>query len=452
MAGKPVSVHAAVGTEAPQTLYHRGHPHRLHNVSRWLRVLGPGLVTGAADDDPSGITTTSQTGATLGLGQIWLVLYVLPFMITVQEMCGRIGLVTGHGIAGVVRRHYSRKLLAGGMVVIFAANTINVGADLGAMAAAAGLLIPSAPLYALVMTFAAGVLALEIFVPYRHYARVLKVLSLSLLTYVVAGLVVAGDWSKALRTTLLPTFQIGPTFWLLVVAVFGITISPYLFFWQASQQVEEDVLHHRHHDLQHGERLLQAHRLQISRLRLDTVLGMVLAAGTNWFIIFTTASALHGHGIRSIGTAADAAKALQPLAGNFASALFALGIVGTGLLAVPVLAGSAAYGVAETFGWKEGLYRPLHQARGFYGAIALATVIGLAINFLKINPIQALVWAGALNGVVAVPLLALILWVANDRKVMDTFTNGWLSNLVGGLALLVMAGATCVLFASFILR
>lgn len=433
--------------------HHRGHPRHLHTVSRWLRILGPGLISGAADDDPSAVTTATQTGATFGFGQLWLALYMLPFMVTVQEMCGRIGIVTGHGVAGIMRMHYSRRLLLLIVPLIFVANAFNVGADFGAMAASAQLLVPAIPFYSLVGGFAAVILGLEVFVPYRHYASVLKVLSLSLLTYVIAGVIAAPNWLRAVAATLLPHLQPTPAFFTLVVAVFGITISPYLFFWQASQQVEEDILHHRHHDPIHGPWLVKAWQLQMSRLKIDTVVGMALAAGTNWFIIFTTGSILHvqtGH----IATAAQAASALEPLvhsfphAGALARALFALGILGTGLLAVPVLAGSAAYGVAETFGWKEGLYRPVWQARGFYGTIALATVIGLSINFFGINPMQALVYAGVFNGLVAVPLLFLILRMANDQKVMGKFTNRWSSNVLGFCVLIMLAAGAVGLVAS----
>lgn len=444
---------ALLQARAEKYPHHRGHPRHLHALSRWLRILGPGLISGAADDDPSAITTATQTGASFGFGQLWLALYMLPFMVTVQEMCGRIGIVTGHGVAGVMRKHYSRRLLLLIVPLIFLANAFNVGADFGAMAASAQLLVPAIPFYALVVGFAAIVLGLEVFVPYRHYARVLKVLSLSLLTYVIAGLIAAPDWLRAVSATLLPNLQPTPAFFTLVVAVFGITISPYLFFWQASQQVEEDILHHRHHDANHGAWLIKAFQLQMSRLKIDTVAGMALAAGTNWFIIFTTGSILHvqtGH----IATAAQAASALEPLvhsfphAGALARALFALGILGTGLLAVPVLAGSAAYGVAETFGWKEGLYRPVWQARGFYGTITLATVIGLFIDFFGINPMQALVYAGVLNGLIAVPLLILILYMANDQKVMGKFTNGWTSNVLGLCVLIVMAAGGVALIGS----
>lgn len=432
---------------APRRL-HRGHPHPLRGAGRWLRVLGPGLITGAADDDPSGITTYAQTGATFGFGQLWLALYMLPPLIGIQEMCGRIGLVTGHGIAGVVRRYYRREVLLGAVGLVVIANTINVGADLGAMAVATRLLLPSLPTAALLVGFALGVLVLEVFIPYRYYARVLKVLTLSLLAYVLTGLIVAPNWLTVLRATVVPTIHFNITFFLLVVAVLGTTITPYLFFWQASEEVEEDLKHHRHRSPEHdGHRLAQALHLRLRALRLDTVLGMLASEVTTWFIIMTTAATLNLHGITSITSADQAASALEPLvhtfahAGTLARGLFALGIVGTGLLAVPILAGSAAYGVAESLGWPEGLSRPLGQARGFYGVIALATLVGLALNFLGVDPIQALVYTAFLNGIAAVPLLVVLLLVANNRAILGEHVNGRLSNAICGLTTLAMGVA-----------
>jgi NRAMP (natural resistance-associated macrophage protein)-like metal ion transporter len=427
---------------------HRGQPRPLRPLSRLLRVLGPGLITGAADDDPSGITTYTQAGATFGLGQVWLALYMLPLLIAVQEMCGRIGLVTGRGISGVVRRHYRREVLLGAVLLVVVANAINVGTDLGAMAAAARLLVPGLGFGILVVAFAVIVLGLEIFIPYRHYARVLKVMTLSLLAYVLTGLVVAPDWGRVALAALVPNIHFDTTFLFLAVAVLGTTISPYLFFWQASEEVEEDVLHHRRHDGAHDQRRAElAKGLEIKRLRADTVLGMLASGVTNGFIIITAAVTLHAHGIGTVTTAEQAASALQPLvrtfphAGDLARGLFAVGIIGTGLLAVPILAGSAAYGVAEAFGWREGLYRPFAQARGFYGVIAAATLVGLLINFLGVNPIQALVYTAVINGVAAVPLLVLILLVANNRAIMGEHVNGRLSNTIAIFTTLGMGAA-----------
>lgn len=446
-----------------QRARHRGYPYPLRRVNRFLRVLGPGLITGAADDDPSGIGTYSQSGAAFGPAQLWLALYLLPFTIAVQEMCGRIGLVTGKGIAGVIRQHYSRWILFTAVALLFIANTINVGADLGAMAESTSLLVPGVPhlFLPLVIAFALGILALEIFVPYRHYARVLKFLTLSLLAYIITGFIISPDWRQLILQTIIPTISFTPQFLTLVVAIIGTTISPYLFFWQASEEVEETKLHHRQHNGTDKERQEQALKKQVRSLRLDTAIGISASAITFWFIVMTASSTLYaqsgGKGVK-VESAAQAAQALVPLvhtfphAGEIAEIIFALGIVGTGLLAVPVLAGSAAYGIAEAFGWREGLDRTINQARGFYGVIILATLIGLALNLLGVNPISALVYSAVINGIVAVPLLVLILLVANNRTVMGRHTNSHLSNTLGIIATILMTVAAVVTIASLFIK
>ena len=449
----PADVPAKGATLAPGSLprIHRGHPRPLRRAGRLLRVLGPGLITGAADDDPSGIGTYSQSGAAFGPAQLWLALYMLPLVIVVQEMCGRIGLVTGRGIAGVARRHYGRPVLAVAVTLLFIANTINVGADLGAMAESVRQLVPGAPpvlFLPLVAAFALGIVALEIFVPYRHYARVLKFLTLSLFAYLVAGILIRPDWGRLLLATLIPSIQPTPEFLALVVALLGTTISPYLFFWQASEEVEETELRHRQDRGVDASRQHRALDKELRALRIDTVFGLLAAGVTFWFIVMTTGSTLHTHGITNIQSANEAAAALEPLAGPFARQLFALGIVGTGLLAVPVLAGSAAYGIAEVFGWHEGLSQTIGHARGFYAMIALSTLVGMALNFAGINPIAALVYAAVINGIVAVPLLALILLIANNRAILGEHINGRLSNAVGILTVALMAVAAVVTVVS----
>ena len=428
----------------------RGQPQFLRQTNRFLRVLGPGLITGAADDDPSGIATYSQAGATYGTGLLWLALYLLPFMIVVQEMCGRIGLVTGQGIAGVVRKRYDRRILWSAVALLFIANTINVGADLGAMADSMRLLLPGIPFLPLLLVFSLGTLALEIFVPYRLYAQVLKFLTLSLLAYLITGVIIGGNWGALLQATIIPHVEFSAPFLALSVGFIGTTISPYLFFWQASEEVEETNLKGRQKRGSDKPRQASALMKELRRLRLDTVLGMIASEVTAWFIIQTTSGTLHAHGLRNITSAAQAAEALRPLvhgfpyAGDLARLIFVTGIVGTGLLAVPVLAGSAAYGVAETFGWREGLSRTFLQARGFYIVIAVSTLVGLALNLLGINPIAALVYAAIINGVVAVPLLILILLVANNKRVMGDSTNKWFSNVVGIITVIGMALAAVI--------
>jgi NRAMP (natural resistance-associated macrophage protein)-like metal ion transporter len=440
-------------------LPHRGRPEPLRSASRVLRVIGPGLITGASDDDPSGIGTYSQVGAAFGVGFLWMALYILPLVICVQEMCGRIGLVTGRGIAGNVRRHYNRWLLYGAVLLLFIANTINVGADLGAMAASVRLLTPGVPFGIILIIFALGILLLEIFIPYRYYARVLKVLTLSLVAYLVAGILIHPDWLDLLRATIVPSLQLTPEFLALAIAVLGTTISPYLFFWQAAEEVEEEHEREVQKELhaaagQPMARKPGGHQGHLHRamraLRLDTTLGMIAASATFWFIVMATGLTLHTHGIRTIATAAEAAQALRPLAGNLAGLVFAIGIIGTGLLAIPVLAGSAAYGIAETFGWREGLSEKVGHARGFYAVITAATLIGLALNFLGVNPITALVYTAVINGIVAVPLLVVLLLVANNRAVMGNFTNGRLSNTIGILTTLVMGAAAIALVVSLL--
>jgi Mn2+/Fe2+ NRAMP family transporter len=373
-------------------------------------------------------------------------------------MCGRIGLVTGKGIAGVLRSHYNRRLLFSAVVLLFIANTINVGADLGAMTASVQLLAPDVPFLPLLVVLSLGILLLEVFIPYRYYARVLKFLTLSLLAYIATGIIIQPDWRALLARTVVPTIELTPQFLALVVALLGTTISPYLFFWQASEEVEEVELRHRkarNIDLPRQEDSL---RKQLRALRADTIFGLVAAGVGFWFIVMTTSSTLHAHGITDIQSADQAARALEPLvrgfphAGQIARAIFALGIVGTGLLAVPVLAGSAAYGIAEALGWREGLGQTLDHAKGFYAVIAASTLVGLALNLFGVNPIAALVYSAVLNGIVAVPLLVLILLVANNRAILREHVNGRLSNVVGILTTAFMGVAAVVTVATLFIH
>jgi NRAMP (natural resistance-associated macrophage protein)-like metal ion transporter len=434
-------------------LPHRGLPRPLRGLNRGLRVLGPGLVTGAADDDPSGIGTYSQAGAAFGAGLLWMAPVLLPLAIAVQEMCGRVGIVTHHGLAGIIRRHYTRPVLYAAVGLLCIANTINVGADLGAMAAATNLLVPI-PQQLLVILFAVGILLLEIFVPYRRYAKVLKWLTLSLLAYVLTAFITQPDWASLLKATFTPQIEWTAGFLGLVVAIYGTTISPYLFFWQTSQEVEEVELHHRSLDNDDHVRQKRAVRFELRRLRVDTTLGMLAATATFWFIVVTTSSTLHANGVTNIATADQAAQALEPLVRTFpysgvlAKLLFTLGILGTGLLAVPILAGASGYAVAETFGWREGLERRFSQAYGFYAVIAVSTLLGLALPLLHVDPIKALIYAALLNGVVSVPLLALLMLVGNNKKILGDQVNGWPSNVFGGIAL---ALATLAVLATVIL-
>lgn len=410
-------------------------------MRRFFRALGPGFITGAADDDPSGIATYSQTGALFGTSQLWVVLFSYPFMTAVQEMCGRIGLVTGKGLAGVIRTYYSRRLLAFAVLLLVIANTINIGADLGAMAASINLLIP-VPFVITLVVITLFTLGLQVWVPYPHYARFLKWLTLSLLAYVVTALIVTHDWVPVLHAALVPHVFSGKAYLFNLAAFLGTTISPYLFFWQADEEVEEEVMRGQLRGMGKGVPKIKSD--DVLNMRIDTALGMLFSNLITFFIIVSVASTLGSTGAPLV-TAAAAASALRPVAGNFAFLLFALGIVGTGLLAVPVLAGSAGYAVAEALNWREGLGARPSQARGFYGIIALATVVGLFVNLSPAGPMLMLYWAAMLNGVLAPPLLLILLFIANNKKIMGARTNSWLSNVFGVVITLVMGGIALLL-------
>ncbi len=397
-----------------------------------LDVLGPGLVTGAADDDPSGIGTYSQVGAQFGYGMAWTMFFGFPLLASIQAICARIGATTGMGIAQNLRRHYPLGLLRAVVLMLLVANVINLGADLGAMAEALALLIPG-PALPYVVGFGLISVGLEVMISYGRYARILKWTTLSLFSYVAVEFVADVPLGEAARGTLIPSFTFDKPHAMALVAIFGTTISPYLFFWQAGQEVEEQ---HRRHvkPLMVSPRTAGA---ELRRIRTDTLVGMGFSHLIALFIVVATAATLHAHGVTQISSAAQAADALRPIAGNFAFLLFALGIIGTGLLAVPVLAGSAAYAVSETFGWVEGLDRKPREAKAFYAVIALATVGGIALNLLRIDPMQALYWAAVVNGLLAPPLMVVTMLIARNRKVMGELViskrlaiGGWLSTAV----------------------
>ncbi len=410
-----------------------------------FRLLGPGLITGASDNDPSGIATYSQAGAQFGYGMLWTMLFSYPLMSGIQDISARIGRVTGHGIAGNLRRYYPNWLtyIVVGLMVI--ANTINLGADIGAMGASLHLLVGgSALLYAAV--FALTSIVLQITVPYTRYASILKWLTITLFAYVASVFVVHVPWGQALRGTIIPSISLKGNYLTTLIAILGTTISPYLFFWQASQEVEEVVTNPEAEPLKQVPE--QAPR-QLDRIRLDTYVGMGFSNIVAFFIILTAAVTLHAYGKTDINSAAEAAEALRPVAGNFAFWLFAGGIIGTGLLAIPVLAGSAAYGVGEALKWPTGLERKPLEAKGFYAILALATLIGLAINFTPINPIDALFWSAVFNGVVAPPVMIMMMLMATNPKVMKRFTVSRRLRIMGWLATAVMCIATFGLFATW---
>ena len=420
------------------------------SLKKFFKILGPGVVTGAADDDPSGIATYSQTGAQFGYGQLWTALFMLPFQTAVQEACARIGAVTGKGIATIVKEHFSKKVLYGLVILVLVANTINIGADIGAMAAAANLIIPVNFVF-LTLFFTALMLTLEIFTSYKIYANILKWLCLSLFAYPVTVFIIHAPWGTLLKSTIVPHFEFSFQFLFIITGVLGTTISPYMFFWQASEEVEEE----KADNLIGWDKKPRIGRFFIRNLRIDNFIGMLFSEVGTWAIIVVTATVLNAHGITNIATSADAAKALEPLvqtfpnAGFLAKLLFATGIIGLGLLAVPVLAGSASYALSEAFSWKEGLSLKLKQAHGFYGVITIATLIGLLINFIGIDPIKALVYAAVINGVVAVPLILIIALAAKNKKIMGDYKSGLLSNVLVWLTFIGMGTAAIAMFLTF---
>jgi Mn2+/Fe2+ NRAMP family transporter len=401
--------------------------HRRLRGAGYLRRLGPGIVTGAADDDPSGIGTYSQVGAAFGFGLLWTTLATLPLAVAVQEATARLGLVTGKGLAALIRERFARPVLLGAVALVAVANTFNIGADISSMAAAAGLLVPVPHMLAAV-GFAALMVVLELAMPYQRYARVLRWLALSLLAYVAVLVVVHVDWVAALTHTVLPRFSFDRAGLVALIAVLGTTISPYLFFWQAGEEVEEKAGRDDPIDRRH-----------LWSMRLDVTAGMGSGVGVMFAIMVTAAVTLGAHGAVQVDTAEQAAQALRPLAGPLAGLLFAAGIVGTGLLAVPVLAGSTAYALAETVGWREGLGRRVSQARAFYAVIAASIVVGVVMGAVGISPVRALYLAAILNGLAAPPLLVLIGLLARSRAVLGDHRSGLLSQLLVGVAAAVMA-------------
>lgn len=413
----------------------------LHNKPVW-RKLGPGLITGAADDDPSGIATYSQVGAGFGYAMLWTTFFTFPLMVGIQIISARIGRVTGNGLSANIRQHYPPWVLHSLICLLLIANTINIAADIGAMAAALELLI-GGPGHLYVIAFAGVSLVLQIFIPFPQYAPILKLLTLSLFAYVATVFAVEISWGEVFRRTIMPAISFKADYAVAVVAVFGTTISPYLFFWQASQEVEEQRAAKGEKPLKEAPEQARAH---LQRIKVDTYIGMGFSNLIAFFIILTATVTLHLHGIKDIQTSAQAAEALRPIAGEYAFLLFSAGIVGTGLLAVPILAGSAAYAVAESFKWPIGLGRKLLEARGFYMILTIATLLGVMIDFTPVDPIKALFWSAVINGVIAVPIMAIVMTMAAKPEVMGQFVVtprlqilGWLATIVMALAVLMMA-------------
>lgn len=410
--------------------------------SRRFRNLGPGIITGAADDDPSGIATYSQAGAQFGLGLLWTPIFLLPLLLAIQEICARIGLVTGTGIISLMKKKYPKKLIYPLISLLAIANTINLGADLNAIGASANLIIPGIPIFFYTLFFTFFILITEIFVSYIRYVRILKYLTLSLLCYFITAIIVGGNWNQIILSTFTPNIEFNKEFIMMFVAICGTTLSPYLFFWQTSEEAEEDVVRKKIKEIGKGKPKIS--KQEIKAMRKDILVGMVFSSFIMWSIIVTAAGSLNLHGITNIQTADQAAQALEPLVQTFpnsgfiAKIIFAIGIIGTGLLAIPVLASSTAYAFSDTFGWTEGLSKKFKQAKSFYLTIVISTIIGLFFNFSGIEPIKALIYAAMINGVISIPILIMIMKISNDKKLLGQNANGKISNTIGVITIIIM--------------
>jgi NRAMP (natural resistance-associated macrophage protein)-like metal ion transporter len=410
---------------------------------RFWKMLGPGLVTGASDDDPSGIATYSQAGAAYGLSTLWTALITFPLMASMQEMCARIGLVTSHGLAGTIKTYYPKPVLYLMLLFSFPAIVMNIGADIAGMGAVGNLLFPSVNATYFSIGFTIILLVLIVYLPYQKIAKVLKYLCLVLLVYMIVPFLYKQDWIAVLKSTFIPTIKFDKNFISILVAILGTTISPYLFFWQTTMEVEGRKNKTR-------EKHLMVNKGIIHEMRLDVDFGMLFSNLVMFFIILTAGSVLFKGNIHHIDTVEQAAQALKPLAGNAAYLLFALGIIGTGLLAIPVLSGSLSYIITESFGWNEGLDKKFYQAKAFYLIIAISLILGLLMNFIGISPIKALIYSAVLYGLTAPVLIAIILHISNNRKIMGKYINGRISNVLGFVTLILMTIAAVVLIVMLI--
>ncbi|MFN8166836.1 MAG: divalent metal cation transporter [Bacteroidia bacterium] len=410
---------------------------RKSKIKGFWKKLGPGLITGASDDDPSGIATYSQAGAAYGLGTLWTALITFPLMASIQEMCARIGIVTETGLTGTLRKYYSKPVLYIMLLFSFPAIVMNIGADIAGMGAVGHMLFPSIDATYFSVVFTLILLALIIYLPYRKIAGVLKYLCAVLLVYLIVPFLFHQDWLQIVKATFVPHISLDKKFLSVLVAVLGTTISPYLFFWQATMEVEE---------LKHQKKHVVVDKKLLHEIREDVDFGMLFSIIVMWFITLASGTVLFNGGIHQIDTVEQAAQALKPLAGNSAYLLFALGIIGTGLLAIPVLSGSLSYIVCETFGWKEGLDNKFHEARSFYIIIAISLLLGLSLNYIGISPVKALLYSAILYGITAPVLIAIILHICNNKKVMGAYTNNFRSNFFGIIALVLMAAAAIMLF------
>ncbi|HEY8099528.1 MAG TPA: divalent metal cation transporter [Burkholderiaceae bacterium] len=414
----------------------------MKRIISFFKKLGPGFITGVSDDDPSGIATYSQAGAQFGTSMLWLAFFSFPLMLAIQEISARIGRVTGHGLAGNMRRHYSRPLLYFIVLLLFVANTLNVGADIGAMAASLELLAGKDRFHIFPLIFGAVSLLAPVCLSYRSYSSVLKWVSFSVFSYVGVVFFIQVPWQDVLHDTLLPAISLTDDYLMMLVAVLGTTISPYLFFWQSSLEVEEQHVTPGEEPLKTAPQQASS---QLGKIRADTYTGMAVSNTIMFFIILTAALTLHAHHITDIQTTTQAAEALRPIAGKFAFFLFAMGIIGTGLLAVPVLAGSAGYAIGEACKWTTGFDKEIFQAKGFYLIITVSTAIGIGLNFIRIDPIKALIWVAFINGGISVPILAALMLMATSPRIMGAFViPRWLS-ITGWLTTMAMVAASAML-------
>ena len=405
-------------------------------LKRFWRLLGPGLITGASDDDPSGIATYSQAGAGFGLSTLWTALIAFPLMASIQQMCARIGLVTEQGLTGTLKKNYPKPVLYLMLLFSFPAIVMNIGADIAGMGAVGNLLFPKIEATYFSVVFTVILLILIIYLPYQRIAAILKYLCLVLLVYLIVPFLYQQDWLLILKSAFVPTIHFDKEFMGILVGILGTTISPYLFFWQASMEVEE---------IKHRKKHLIVNKKIINEMKQDVDFGMSFSGLVMFFIILTTGTVLYQGGVRQIDTVEQAAQALKPLAGNLAYLLFAIGVIGTGLLAIPVLSGSLSYIITETFGWEQGLDKKFHEAKAFYIVIAISLVLGLSLNYIGISPIKALIYTAILYGITAPVLIAIILHVSNNKAVMGRFTNSRTSNILGFLALIIMSLAAAFL-------
>lgn len=406
------------------------------SFNRFLKSLGPGIITGASDDDPSGIATYSQAGAGFGMSTLWSALFTVPLMASIQEMCARIGLVTSKGLAATIQQHYSRSLLY--LMIFFSlpAITLNIGADIQGMAAVANMLFPPIPVFAFSCFFTFLLIYVIIRFPYKKLAGILKWLCLSLMLYMLVPALIRLDWMSVFKGVFMPEIEWSRDYFMILVGILGTTISPYLFFWQATMEAEEN--HHRKKQIIVDKRLL-------GEMEVDVNLGMIFSNAVMFFIILTAGGVLHQKGITQINTVNEAAAALEPLVGKLAYLFFAIGVLGTGLLAIPVLVGAQSYMISESFGWSSGLDKKFGQAKAFYVTIILSLLVGLSLDFFGISPVKALLYTAVLYGITAPVLILIIMAIANNKKIMGEFTNSKLSNFLGGLSFLFMTAAAVTL-------